>query len=608
MSTTIAARGNDALLGISLDEPGLNSSLGHPRFEVAPITAPAAPTVAIGGAGNITAAGVLYKVSFLSYFGETNVSAASTDPGALTSDEVDLSAIPLSASADVWGRKIYRSVDGGTTWHWIHTLYDNTTETWTDDISATASYLEAVTPPATTQIGKNGGFLFLYPASFNLDADYKVIDAKELRGSVGQPRGAAGNIDVPLAIKEFARAGYLVHALALLMGKPTVTENADGTCTYVFSPNVSKLSPVSGSFLIHEGGSVRPEMFLAGMASELALDIKGGAIVDADTKGAAQHHTKSGMPEIVTTTTYKLVPAIRGIRQDSNRATGDLFVKVTTAPSGGTFKIKVKTATGESYGSYDITVTYDTTTKKQTKGNADSSDWVELIDSTTGARLGADTGEVRRPLQICFPGDCSTLALNDEFKIPYRGAVPGVGTTPGTADGTYTGFAARSVPAPRFTMSHGYIKRGTVSANNVLQFNSAKASLKWPPTMLRSIGAEAATIEDIDRNDFLGLDLDIQRRFTSREFEDLMETDGRLVAQFKLEGELIPIQPNTRSTLRESVIFDITQARVSNTSSPVSGPGIVMESLKLEAEQPEDLSTAHFTVTVHTRQHVKFRT
>jgi hypothetical protein len=100
------------------------------------ITSPdSAPTVATGAAGNLTG-DYYYRYTFIDNNGfESNASVASAlvQP---SSEKVELSVIDAGASADdVAQRKIYRTKAGGTTYYLLTTIADNTTTTYSDDVT-----------------------------------------------------------------------------------------------------------------------------------------------------------------------------------------------------------------------------------------------------------------------------------------------------------------------------------------------------------------------------------------------------------------------------------------------------------------------------------------
>lgn len=108
-------------------------------------TPPAAPTVAVGAAGNLTGA-YQYKVSLVDTIGETWAGTASVtvNPSA---QKVELSGIATGIVPDTTARKIYRTAAGGNVFKLVGTISDNTTTTFSDDTLDSA--LGAVEPDKT---------------------------------------------------------------------------------------------------------------------------------------------------------------------------------------------------------------------------------------------------------------------------------------------------------------------------------------------------------------------------------------------------------------------------------------------------------------------------
>jgi hypothetical protein len=102
-------------------------------FEIAnpspALTAAAGTTAGALGAGNYS-----YKVTYVTAFGETAPSAASTN-ATTTTGSLNLTAIPMSADGNVTSRNLYRTTSGGGSWAFLHTIADNTTTTYTDLIA-----------------------------------------------------------------------------------------------------------------------------------------------------------------------------------------------------------------------------------------------------------------------------------------------------------------------------------------------------------------------------------------------------------------------------------------------------------------------------------------
>jgi len=102
--------------------------------------APSAPTVALASpvaAGNVDNGAHRYLVTFVTAEGETQagvVSSAVTVVDKTVNGQAALTAIPLGGSS-VTARKLYRTAAGGSTYLLLATIADNTTTTYTDNIT-----------------------------------------------------------------------------------------------------------------------------------------------------------------------------------------------------------------------------------------------------------------------------------------------------------------------------------------------------------------------------------------------------------------------------------------------------------------------------------------
>ena len=101
------------------------------------VTVPTACTATlVTDAGNVDVGTHVYKVTYITSTGETGLGTASnTVTTDVTHKQVELSAIPVSTSGAVTGRKIYRTKTGGTNYYLLTTISDNTTTTYTDNIA-----------------------------------------------------------------------------------------------------------------------------------------------------------------------------------------------------------------------------------------------------------------------------------------------------------------------------------------------------------------------------------------------------------------------------------------------------------------------------------------
>lgn len=597
---TRAAQGSNVLIGIIPDEVISDAgACGHPHPVLEVIAASAAPTTAVGAAGNLTGTFVHYIV-FLAYSGRTPLGTGST-PLVCTSDIAELSVIPTPSSTEVYGREIWRSDLVHTTPYLVGTIYDNTTTVFSDNLAADDASLDFnTTAPAFNQTGANGGMVYLQePEAPQIDADYKYIQSKGLTGGAGAPPAAPGDIDIPATFKHAFETGVAAAVNAAHLGKPsTITRNADGTNQYDWNPSLSKFDGISLTVQRVEGRPIRPEVFPQVVFSEIDCAVKDGALVELAPKGMAAHHTTYGLPVITSSpnAAYTSAPMLKGNNRvdsvyDTAGVTADLFVKVTTAASAGVMLIKFKRGSASSYGSTTCSVYYDTSApKKQIQYGSMTSEWVEAVDSNTGLRYGGDTWELRRPLLICFPGDITTIPLNSEWKFAanVNALIPGAGSTPGTPDSWYTGFAPRHLYGPRFANTHATLYYGEGALSTPSTYLPTE-SFKWKTvSALKAVkpdGREASHAIDFDRTGYLGFQLDVDQRFVSRRWKKSQEQDLRLSVKVLLEGENPLVQPGVRSVNRLTYAVTSVQMRIDKTAAPIPGPDVLMNPTSFVAEQ-----------------------
>ncbi len=119
------------------------------------VTAPstACTGVALETAGNLAADYYIYAVTFVNPSGETDIDKVSERIYAdATHQQIQLSNIPISSSAAVTARKIYRRKAGGGTfnYYYLATINDNTTTTYTDNIADASLGIEGTDRENTT--------------------------------------------------------------------------------------------------------------------------------------------------------------------------------------------------------------------------------------------------------------------------------------------------------------------------------------------------------------------------------------------------------------------------------------------------------------------------
>jgi len=588
----LSAIGSDALLGIKIDATSDRYSVGHPSLDPVPLAAPTAATTAAGAAGLVTGT-VFYRWSYILAGGFLTAPSVVSTTLTVATKHVTLTDLTNSADPRVIGKIIWRSHTSDTTgFYWIGTVPDNTTETFDDNTAVTSAFIDKlINPmPSATEVG-NWGFAFLDQTQFNLDAEYAEQDIPALSGAAGKNRGIVGAITVKGTMQGAIRAGGSVPAISALAGTPVKVDDiaSELTRTYSWAMSTSKDTPRSLTGLVYKGGSLRPELFFGLQASQLALTMQGGQVVNDTVTLVGLMHGLSGIGTHASAT-YLGTVVTRGIRFDAARLTTPLMIKCSTGPSAGVIKFKTKIS-GAYTGEY--TLYYDTTSKKQIKGGTQVSDWWEVLDET-GVRVGSDT-ENRLPFELMFTGDLSTIALNDEFTIPLQMLIPKVGT----GVSPYTGIGHKFIKTPRNTGAHCFIKKDGV----ILESTQASLTLTSPKQLYVALGPEARFGLDIEYVDFATATIQISGRYQDRAWETILQESDRAEVVILLEGErILATAPGVFSTYRELLQFTFPQCKVTQVNAPVSGPARIVEQVTLMAEQPDDTSKDFCTILVQTSQ------
>lgn len=615
---TLAAAGNRVLVGYRLESPADVPIAGHPEPVRTVTAAGAACTATAGGdPGDMLPGDYAYTYTYVEKDGFETVGATLSTPATVTdSDVINLTDIANSASSTVIAKRIYRkhTLTGADPVgpYLLGTIYDNTTTTWTDSLLASSALIDLTkVPPTYNQTGANSGFKFQYVEAADIKVDYTVLPSNELTSTIGEAEAYPGQAKFTHTMKQMVRAGYLVPLLSSFIGRPTkhgVTSGVEDssapwdepTRIYAFDPVTSDSDALTLSVL-HYKGFDKPEFFWQNMPDELAITFEENKPLEISTKLMGCAHQKVGIGTVVTVGgSYKGTVVCRGIRMDDAAMTDTLKVKVISAPSGGTFTIKARRS-GASYGGSGtlMTVHYNTTSKRQTDYAGQVGDWVELIDET-GAFIGGDVDELRRPFSIMFTGDVTSLQADDEFLIPLKALIPGVGSTPGTADSNYTGFPPLFVNEPRFGPAHVLFQYGNSAANTRLNFQKGSIKLSRAIDPVNSLGPEAAFASDLDRPGKIKCQLSLTRRLTGREWENRIETNQRVYLALTLQGPRIVVNPGSYSVFRHSLAFTAPHARVSDVKSAVTNDKVINETITLDVEQPRDVSISPFAITATT--------
>jgi len=411
--------------------------------------------------------------------------------------------------------------------------------------------------PNASVIGSNFG-LVQFPiepgAIFERTDDQST--SNELSGFSGTPQSYPGRIVRPLDLSMGLRTSSLIPILGTFMGEPTKTQDgAAAAYNYAYTLTDATASAVSMWGLFHKGGATYPLTWARARFGDLSFDSNGTGEVILKAKGQACLDTEHGfgVADAGNSGTYTTkAPVLMGDRGDANRLTDTLKLKISTAPSAGTFKVTVAFASG-SYSTLETTITYDTVSKLQ-------NNWVELSN---------DAGE-----------EDEKLALNDVFIFPALCQIPGT-----AAQGGDTTVARTSIGGCRFGPAHVTVKRGSSSADTLLDFDAGSIKLMRQIVPAYTHGPGARSPYDMDIVGYTGFEVEADRRFDSREFERLIRTNDRYVVEVLFQSAILT---GSASLWRDQIKFEVPQVRVDKTASPLSGPGNTKEKVTFVAEQKSD--------------------
>jgi hypothetical protein len=517
---------------------------------------------------------------------------------AVTAQAIDISAIPTSASTKVDRRVIERTDDNGTTWAICGTIYDNTTTTFTDDV---ATLDDSKVIPSTNQTGANYGYTFWELDSYDSEPDFTNLPVMALLGTAGKPRSIPGPIKITGSPKSDLRPCELAPILTSGGGDPDTYTQVAGEPTFIGTWNATtgKRNARTISAMTYDGSTALVPGFLYGLAcEELTFDFSGGKITGITPKFiGANYGTSAPSAQIAGTGTWAGTFVALGQRYDADALTKSVFIKITQAYSANTikFKVSVDTHASAGTGTYgdEYTMYANATSNNQTKGGLQYNDSIEIADQN-GIFLGADSGSNRQPFTIVAtaPLAVSVIDVNDIFEILPTAAIPGTGASP------FSGVPARFSVGPRLTDAHVTI----IQDSAVVEATSGSLKFMWPKKEVNALCAGARMVQDLPNEGFFGVELTVVRFLDSTGNETTIRTDDRVVAQVRLEGERIPINPGSLSTYREALIVDLPQMAAKSVKSPVTGQVLVVETSVFEAEQPDNPDDDLYTATLQSRQ------
>ena len=607
-----AAQGYGSFFGIKLEEPSDVFSCGHPipASISAAITAPsAAPTVAASaGAGNITGS-VEYRFAYIKKGGFYSAPSAWSSPTSLTAKNAELSDIANSADADVIGKAIERRI--GSARCIVHFIHNNTTTTSTDSHAADSPYLDfSLRLPEYAEAGGNGEFKYPFVSVPDAKIEPKTVRAEVVTGGAAKAKGRPGPVGISVGVSGTANPGELAHYLAT-MGYDVVkygrksgawvtdlTDVDERTRKYVFTPKgAGQLGKGSLSAHNHGGGKEVNGYLWQGKASQVVVATPQGAVATMDTTILFCGYTPHGLPSQTLdagSPTQTVLPVLFGRRNDAYRATNPTYVKYTAAPSGGTQGLKAKKTTAASYTGTQQSALYNTTSKKTKQQTGMFSDKLVLNDEAN-VPMGLGNG---RPLMFLHGGDQTLNEANDEYVFPPVPRLPGLGTTPGTDDGTFTGYAPKRITSPDFTEANATVTKDGAG----ILVTSTKLTLADPKKLIAGHGVEAGYGYDVQDDGEKALSIEFDRYFEDLSYQEAAELLARGLFVWKFEGDLILTTPGTYSTQRETVQVEMALGEVT-AAVPTRDNGVRMEKVTVEAVEPTDGSVA-WTITVITAEDV----
>ena len=177
----------DGNVGIGTTSPAQKFNLKNGHIRLDQVAAPSAATAAVGAAGVLTG-NYYYRITFVTALGETETGTASAVV-APSSQQVNLSAIPISADSAVTSRKIYRTTAGGSTilMKLVATIADNTTTTYSDNIA------DGSLGVSESRVNTTGGVIYNGTTRAGIiDDSATAIGLNALRVNAGYENSAVG--------------------------------------------------------------------------------------------------------------------------------------------------------------------------------------------------------------------------------------------------------------------------------------------------------------------------------------------------------------------------------------------------------------------------------
>lgn len=402
----------------------------------------------------------------------------------------------------------------------------------------------------------------------------------ELTGSLEPPERPLVAWDYSVDDPQWLRMAPLILELASMMGEPTVVQDGtDAAWQYTFPLTDDPDAAVALWRLFHKAGSTKPVLVRGIRYNSIELNSPLRSEIEMTASGGACGWTEHGLgvQAAANTGTNPCGAFLTGPRTDTNRYTDALKFKVTRTVAGGGFRVVVALGSG-GYATATIDVATSATTGLQ-------SAWVEVVDDS--GPLGLDDCEDGlEPLLVFFSGDLRLYAVDDVIEHPALVQIPGDGSGE-------TGLARATLEGPRFGPAHLVFKYGTTTADTDLDFEVGKVKLSRTATPAWGRGRNARNPYDIDVTDYLEIDVELTRRFDSRDWERFLTLGTRPAAEVRYDGCLIAA---SGSGWRESLVIGLPQIRLDDVQSPVASSAALKETIKASLERSRAGTAASLVV------------
>lgn len=166
----------------------------------------------------------------------------------------------------------------------------------------------------------------------------------------------------------------------------------------------------------------------------------------------------------------------------------------------------------------------------------------------------------------------------------------------GTSAVEHTGDAVDYIAGCKLTGAHVNVKKD----GTAFEVMSADISITTPHERIKALGA-GATGSDIEGTGFWGLEKTLTLRYRDRTMERLSQTDDKVTSAVEMVGPLLLDGVGASTGYRNTLKFEANQAAVISSSAPVADENVIMETVVIRVEAPDNGSEA-LTVTAITAE------